>query len=87
MNEVWSWVLTAVGLTCFFLAGRKVWWAWYVGIAGQALWLTYSLVTAQWGFLAGVVAYTAVYAKNAHSWTAEHRSSRRHSPTLSTEET
>ena len=71
MTELWSWTLTAVGLTCFVLAGRKVWWAWYVGIAGQALWLAYSLATAQWGFLAGVVAYTAVYAKNAHTWTRE----------------
>ena len=78
MNEVWSWALTAVGLTCFFLAGRKVWWAWYVGIAGQALWLAYSLATAQWGFLAGVVAYTVVYVKNAHSWTQEYLSSKQH---------
>ena len=71
MNELWSWLLTAVGLTCFFLAGRKVWWAWHVGIAGQVLWLAYSLTTAQWGFLAGVIAYTAVYTKNAHAWTRE----------------
>ena len=44
MADYWSWLLTAVGLTCFWLAGRKVWWAWYVGIAGQALWLAYSRV-------------------------------------------
>ena len=73
MNEIWSWGLTAIGLTCFWLAGRKVWWAWYVGIAGQGLWLAYSLSTAQWGFLVGVAAYSVVYAKNAHAWTAEHR--------------
>lgn len=73
MIEIWSWALTAVGLTCFILAGRKVWWAWYVGIAGQVLWLAYSITTAQWGFLIGVIAYTAVYIKNAHSWTKEHR--------------
>lgn len=72
MNEMWSWILTAVGLTCFFLAGRKVWWAWYIGIGGQVLWLIYSLVTLQWGFLAGVIAYTVVYSKNAYSWTREH---------------
>ena len=30
MADYWSWLLTAVGLTCFWLAGRKVWWAWYV---------------------------------------------------------
>ena len=69
----WSWALTIVGLTCFWLAGRKVWWAWYVGIAGQALWLTYSLMTQQWGFLAGVAAYSWVYVNNAVKWTREHR--------------
>jgi len=69
----WSWALTLVGLTCFWLAGRKVWWAWYVGIAGQALWLTYSLMTQQWGFLAGVAAYSWVYVNNAIKWTREHR--------------
>ena len=79
MNDlIWSWLLTIVGATCFYLAGglngRKVWWAWYVGIAGQVLWLAYSLVTAQWGFLAGVIAYTVVYTKNAHAWTRDHLS-------------
>lgn len=70
---LWSWALTAVGLTCFWLAGRKVWWAWYVGIAGQFLWLAYSLLTAQVGFLVGVVAYGFVYVRNAIAWTREHR--------------
>lgn len=72
---VWSWVLTAVGLTCFYLAGRKVWWAWYVGLAGQFLWLAYSLITQQWGFLAGVAAYGWVYTNNAIRWTREQRQS------------
>ncbi|HQW88944.1 MAG TPA: hypothetical protein PK478_03785 [Nitrospira sp.] len=71
MSPLWSWALTVVGLSCFWLAGRKVWWAWYVGIAGQALWLTYSLLTQQWGFLAGVAAYTWVYVGNARRWTRE----------------
>ena len=70
---MWSWILTIVGLTCFILAGRKVWWAWYVGIAGQVLWLVYSITTEQWGFLLGVVAYSLVYGVNAHKWTREHR--------------
>jgi hypothetical protein len=28
VNPWWSWALTLAGLTCFLLAGRKVWWAW-----------------------------------------------------------
>lgn len=71
MDSWWSWALTAVGLTCFWLAGRKVWWAWYVGLTGQGLWLLYSLVSGQIGFLVGVAAYSFVYAKNARAWTKE----------------
>ena len=71
-EQWWSWVLTLVGVTCFFLAGRKVWWAWYVGLAGQITWLLYSLITEQWGFLVGVVLYTFVYTGNAWRWTREH---------------
>lgn len=76
-DQMWSWALTGAGLTCFWLAGRHVWWAWFVGLAAQALWLGYSLVTQQWGFLAGVVAYSIVYSKNAARWTAEHRAATR----------
>ena len=71
---MWSWVLTAVGLTCFYLAGRKIWWSWYVGLAGQCLWFLYAISTRQWGFLMGVVLYSVVYARNAYSWTKSHRS-------------
>lgn len=70
-NQIWSWILTAVGVSCFFLAGNKVWWAWYVGLAGQVTWALYGVVTQQWGFLVGVVLYTVVYSKNAYQWTRE----------------
>ena len=73
MSAFWSWVLTLTGVTCFFLAGRKVWWAWYVGLAAQVLWLAYSITTQQWGFLIGCVLYTWVYTKNCIAWTREHR--------------
>lgn len=70
--QVWSGVLTAVGLAGFFLAGKKIWWAWYVNIANQVLWLAYAIITQQWPFIVGVVAYTAIFTKNAISWTKEH---------------
>ena len=73
MDQFWSWVLTVVGLICFWLAGRRVWWAWYIGIAGQFTWFAYAIATRQWGFIAGAVAYTIVYIKNAIQWTREHR--------------
>ena len=73
VSDVWSWVLTAFGLTTFWLAGRKVWWAWYVGLVGQAFWFAYAIVTQQWGFILGSVAYTVVYVKNAWAWSRDHK--------------
>lgn len=74
--QLWSWVLTIIGLAGFFLAGRKVWWCWYVNIANQFIWAIYALLTSQLGFLVGVVAYTFVFVQNARNWTKEHRKSR-----------
>lgn len=68
---LWSWILTAVGLTGFVLAGRKVWWAWYVNLACQGLWFAYALVTEQFGFIVASVVYTFVFAQNAVRWTRE----------------
>lgn len=68
---MWSYLLTAVGLTGFILAGRKVWWAWYVNLACQALWLAYALATHQFGFVISSVVYTVVFTKNAVAWTKE----------------
>lgn len=69
--DAWSWVLTAFGLATMWLAGRKVWWAWYVGLSGQLVWLAYAVTTGQLGFLFGTVAYSAVYLKNARAWTSQ----------------
>lgn len=75
-GQMWSWALSAVGILGFLLAGRKIWWAWYVNIANQALWLTYSLITEQWGFLLATAVYTFVFTRNAVLWTREHLAKR-----------
>lgn len=76
MGELWSYILTAVGLTGFFLAGKKVWWCWYVNIANQILWAAYALITDQLGFLIGTFAYTFVFVKNAYAWTRDRNKSK-----------
>ena len=38
MPELWSWALTMFGLTGMWLAGRKVWWTWFVSLTGQVVW-------------------------------------------------
>lgn len=69
----WSWLLTVVGVTGFVLAARRVWWAWYVNLGCQGLWVAYALVTEQPGFIAASAVYTAVFAHNAAKWTRDHR--------------
>lgn len=65
---IWSLVLAAVGILGLYVAGRKLWWGWLIGLGAQALWLAYAIVTEQWGFLLSAVAYGWVYGRNALAW-------------------
>jgi len=67
----WSVVLTAVGVLGLYLAGRRSWWGWAVGLAAQALWIAYAIATRQWGFIGSALAYGLVYGRNARAWRAE----------------
>ena len=68
MNPLWSWALTAVGVTGIYLAGRKNKAGWAVGIGAQGLWLAYAIATEQWGFIVSVIAYGSVYIRNWRAW-------------------
>lgn len=69
----WSWLLGSVGLIGFVLAGRKVWWSWYINLGCQVLWFTYAIATRQYGFIATAVVYAVVFSGNARKWTKEHK--------------
>lgn len=68
-----DWIVTIVGLTGFILAGKKIWWAWYVNLACQGLWVAYALITDQYAFLVAAAVYSIVFTKNALAWTKEHK--------------
>lgn len=73
MNEqILSWIVAAIGLSGFFLAGRKVWWCWYVNIACQVFWFLYAWVSETPAFFATALFYTVVFTINAIKWTKEH---------------
>lgn len=76
-DQYWGWILSIIGLVGFYLAGKKVWWCWYVNIANQVLWAAYALITDQLGFLLGTAGYLFVFVKNAYTWTRD-----RHKPEL-----
>lgn len=67
-HQLWSWLLMAVGVTGLYLAGRKSWVGWAVGLGAQVLWLGYSITTEQWGFLVSCFVYGAVYIRNLRAW-------------------
>jgi hypothetical protein len=69
--SAWSWVLTAVGVLGLYLAGRKRWEGWLVGLSAQALWLAYAVSTRQYGFIVSAFAYGWVYGKNLRAWRRE----------------
>lgn len=68
---MWSWILTAVGLIGFIFTGMKKWWGWFINLGCQALWIAYSLITVQYGFLASAVLYSIVFGVAAHKRTKE----------------
>jgi hypothetical protein len=73
MSDLWwaSWVLAAFGITTIFFAGKNKWWAWTIGIFTETLWVWYSIVTDQYGFIVASFAYIAVYFKNTIRWKRE----------------
>lgn len=68
MYQYWSWLLTAVGVTGLYFAGRKRSVGWGIGIGAQVLWFAYAISTEQYGFVVSCVAYGWVYIKNFRSW-------------------
>lgn len=55
LEQLFPYILMGVGIVGFELAGRRVWWAWYVNIANQGLWLAFALITGYWGFVVGTI--------------------------------
>ena len=69
MNPLWSWVLTAVGVTGIYLTTKRLWYGFAVGLCAQVLWVSYAIATQQWGFIASAFAYGTVNALGLWRWT------------------
>lgn len=55
--ELWSWVLTAVGMTGIYLTTQKKIIGFAIGLSAQFLWITYALVSNQYGFIVSAFGY------------------------------
>lgn len=67
----WSVVLAAVGVLGLYLTTRKMAAGYAVGVGVQVLWITYAVVTAQYGFIFSALAFGAVNALGFYRWTNE----------------
>ena len=68
---MWSWILAVIGVTGIYFVGRKTIWGWIVLCFNEVLWITYALITKQYGFIFSAIAYAAVYIKSYIHWRRE----------------
>lgn len=68
---IWSVVLAAVGVFGLYLTTRKMAAGYAVGVGVQVLWITYAVVTAQYGFIFSALAFGAVNALGFYKWKTE----------------
>lgn len=67
----WSVVLAVIGVLGLYLTTRKMAAGYAVGVGVQVLWITYAIVTAQYGFIFSALAFGAVNALGFYKWTTE----------------
>ncbi len=72
IEQILSWTVGAIGIFGFFLAGRRIWWSWYVNIFCQGLWVAYAIASETPAFLLTAGFYSVIFGWNAHKWTKEH---------------
>ncbi len=72
LGQILSWVVGFVGIVGFYFSGKRLWWAWYINLGSQALWIAFALVTGYSAFLAFAAAYSIIFGYNAFKWTREH---------------
>lgn len=69
VSQLWSWALAAVGVSGVYLTTKKLYAGFIVGVLVQVLWVTYAVVTKQWGFIASALAFGWVNALGWYRWT------------------
>jgi hypothetical protein len=67
----WSWILAIIGVAGIYFVGRKTIWGWLVLLFNEALWITYALITDQYGFIFSALAYAIVYIRSYIHWSKE----------------
>jgi len=64
MSQLWSWAISVLGLSAFWIAGGGKRWGWLVGIGQEVVFVIYSILFRQWGFLASAFIFMFVFGRN-----------------------
>lgn len=60
---MWSYLLSAAGITGLLVAARHPRAGWTINICAQGLWAVYAITTDQYGFVLAAAAYTVAYVR------------------------
>lgn len=63
------WLLSVITIWMTLAAGNKHRLAWLIGLANQALWLSWIVASSAWGLLPMNIALWIVYGRNHWKWT------------------
>jgi len=66
--ELFSWILSAIGIISYYILGRKNRWGWIINASYQLVWIIYALLTHQYGFIIVCVFFFVVAMKNFFHW-------------------
>lgn len=72
-NFIWTVCLSIVGITGMWISGNGSKWGWFIGLCAQVLWITFAIVTRQYGLILGSLCYGAVNLRNLLKWRAAER--------------
>ena len=71
METIIPWILSAITIYMFLLAGNKKKSAWIVGLCNQVLWLIWIITIQSWGLLPMNIALWVIYFRNYIKWSKE----------------
>lgn len=66
--QILGWVLSVGGACGMYLAGRKSWYGWVLGLCLQPAWLLFAVIEREWGLVVSPLLYGSVYARNLIRW-------------------
>lgn len=69
VSQLWSWGLAVVGISGVYLTTKKLYAGYIVGVLVQVLWISYAIVSSQYGFILSALGFAWVNALGWYRWT------------------